>query len=245
MVLSITKAITKFLVPAYCPCCGTGLIDESLGTCPACRKKLESALLLPKERCGLCFKALQAESEENCESQRYFCQGRQIFFDQHISLYQLTKDWGKLLHSWKFSGNRCLYQSFLALLRQRAQELRSWQIERIGYIDSGARKLDLRAFQPCHDLAVFLAKLWQVPWAKDVIKTKSKQQSKNSYPERFFAIHGSLSLSSNFPKAPPKNYLIVEDVYTSGATVNEAARTLKKAGVSKVYVLSMLKARGA
>ena len=237
--------ITKFLIPAYCPCCGVGMIDESLGSCPICRKKLESALLSSEKRCKLCFSPLKEQAGQNCEPQEYFCQGRQIFFDQHISLYQFTKDWSKLIHSWKFIGNRYLYQSFLSLLRQRAQELCSWwKIGRLGYIDSGSRKLDLRAFQPCHDLSLFLSKLWRIPWGKDLVKVRSKQQSKNSYAERFFSIHNALALSSSFPKAPPINYLLIEDVYTSGATVNEAARILKKAGVSKVYVLSMLKASG-
>ena len=240
----ILSPISKFLIPAYCPCCGCGLIDESLGSCPACRKRLEESLISPEKRCELCFSPLPSKEEGGgrCKPEEHFCQGRKIFFDQHISLYQLNKDWGKLLYSWKFNGNRYLYQSFLTLLGQRGKELDSWQVERISYIDSGSRNLDLRAFQPCHDLALFLSKLWQVPLAKDLVKKKSKQQSKNDYAERFFAIHDALALSSDFPKPPPRNCLIVEDVYTSGATVNEAARTLKKAGVSKVYVLSMLKA---
>lgn len=38
-----------------------------------------------------------------------------------------------------------------------------------------------------------------------------------------------------------KNIMLVDDVFTTGATLNECARTLKKAGASEVYVLTLAK----
>lgn len=36
-----------------------------------------------------------------------------------------------------------------------------------------------------------------------------------------------------------KNILLVDDVFTTGATVNEAAKTLKKNGAGKVYIFTL------
>jgi ComF family protein len=47
-----------------------------------------------------------------------------------------------------------------------------------------------------------------------------------------FAVH---------PERPVKNktILLVDDVYTSGATVNECSRALQRAGAKEVYVLTL------
>ena len=39
-----------------------------------------------------------------------------------------------------------------------------------------------------------------------------------------------------------KTVMLIDDVYTTGATVNECAKTLKKAGVNEVYVLTLARA---
>lgn len=238
--------LIKLLVPASCPCCANELIDESNGLCPQCLIKIENTYQVAKGRCPLCFVALEPQVEistdERCQMQNRFCQGRHIFFDKHISLCRFNKDWSKLMRSWKFLGNRYLYQSFLPFIKRKLKELANLEIQRIGYIDSGARKLDLRSFQPCYDIANYVSNMLKIPLAKDLIKIKNKQQSKNELAERFFDIHNSLKLRKDFPSPPPHSYLLVEDVYTSGATANEAGRVLKKAGVTLVYVLSMLKA---
>ena len=39
-----------------------------------------------------------------------------------------------------------------------------------------------------------------------------------------------------------QSVLLVDDVYTSGATVNECSRTLKRTGAKEVYVLTLARA---
>ncbi len=232
-------------MPAQCPCCKGEMKDESMGSCLNCYRKLNSYRLTKEKRCQICFslKEERAKRKQNCQRDDVLCNGRQLFFDEHISLYQMSKEWGSVLKSWKYEGNRYLYKSFLPFLLERTIDLFNWNIHRIGYIDSGAGNLDLRPYQPCHDLAIFLSHFLKIPWGKDIYKKKKQQQSQNKYSERFFSIHNSLGVVDNFPHPAPENYLLLEDVYTSGATANEAARMLKKYNVARVYIISMIKAR--
>ncbi len=246
--------LESFIMPLSCPCCGCEWIGEKHGSCSICYEDLKKARFSAKNRCKICFSLTRQVSgcrrqflisNQGSYPKETYCGGRQIFFDRHISLCQLSPKWARLLQSWKYQGNRCLHQAFLPLLLEgKIQKLLSlWKLQRVGYIDSGSRSKDLRPFQPCHDIAIYLAKLWEIPWGKDIRKCKAYQQSKKKYGERFFSIHNALEVTSVFPSAIiPSHYLLIEDVYTTGATANEAARILKQNGVKRVFVLSMLKA---
>ena len=50
-----------------------------------------------------------------------------------------------------------------------------------------------------------------------------------------FALHPDKSVKD-------KTVLLIDDVYTSGATVNECSQTLKRAGANEVYVLTLARA---
>jgi competence protein ComFC len=64
----------------------------------------------------------------------------------------------------------------------------------------------------------------------------TKQQANLSKKERLENM--KQAFSANFDKAPEKVYLF-DDVFTTGQTMNEAARALKKAGVKEVNVLAL------
>lgn len=64
---------------------------------------------------------------------------------------------------------------------------------------------------------------------------KTKQQAKLSKTDRQKNITGAFFWKSNHPV--PANVILVDDVYTSGATLNEAKKTLQQAGAKEVWCL--------
>ena len=61
-----------------------------------------------------------------------------------------------------------------------------------------------------------------------------------SRKERRENVKGAFAVNGRYLTAlPGKTVLLVDDVYTSGATLNECARTLKKHGAAKVFVLTI------
>jgi predicted amidophosphoribosyltransferase len=50
-----------------------------------------------------------------------------------------------------------------------------------------------------------------------------------------FSVHPEKSIEN-------RSVLLLDDVYTSGATVNECSRCLKRAGAKEVYVLTLARA---
>ncbi len=83
-----------------------------------------------------------------------------------------------------------------------------------------------RGFNQAELLAVSLGKIFDIPVYNDmVIRVKNTPpQAKVSAQERELNVHNAFAIKK--VKKECKDFLIVDDIYTTGATVNEVARTL-------------------
>ena len=111
------------------------------------------------------------------------------------------------------------------------------------------RKLS-RGFNQSELLAVEISKYLNLPVANFLKRQKfTEPQAKiQDWKQRKENISGAFALSPSYPlftrcRTPDKinKVILVDDVSTSGATLEEAARVLKEAGVKKVYGLVVAK----
>ena len=79
-----------------------------------------------------------------------------------------------------------------------------------------------------------------IPFGVDLKKKPVFKQSQRGYSDRFIQIRNSIEIIPEFKGLTYTNYLLVEDIFTTGATANEVARLLKMNGAKKVILLSML-----
>ena len=105
------------------------------------------------------------------------------------------------------------------------------------------RKLKWRGFNQAEEIAKELAKLLKIPLISDcLIKTKeTKDQVELSEKERKENVKNAFSVK-NKEKILGKNVLLVDDVFTTGSTMEEAAKVLKKAGAKKIVGIVVAKA---
>ena len=225
----VSQALLAFFSPPICPVCDR-VLEAATRTCRHCRGALSEALADPVGRCGRCFSL-----DPHC-----ICSSRNIYFDRHVALYRLTPGWREVLHRWKFEQERWLWRYFAGALRRigrRSSFLGS--VDHVSFIGSGKGGLRFRSYQPCADPAFALSRWLGCSVGADVQKRRSRSQSAAGYAARFLALHNSLALEGG-PFLAGRHVLLLEDLFTTGATANEAARILKKNGVGEVSVLSLL-----
>ena len=198
------------------------------GVCSPCYRVLRKDALGAQGRCFRCFFPLQ---QGVCS----FCRGRNVFFDRHLSLFRLSEGWTEVLRAWKFRNCRGMYRLFLPAITKVLDRLP--EFDRISYIGSGRKLYETRSYQPCQDLCRSVSRLTGRTYAEDLRKRNTGRQSSRSFEDRFFALHNSLEISGDLRG---KKCLLIEDVFTTGGTANEASRILKKNGVNFVTVLTML-----
>jgi len=113
------------------------------------------------------------------------------------------------------------------------------------------RKLRSRGFNP----SFFLVKEWAqiaksldralpaIPVAADILVRKRWTESQTGLgrKERLQNIKNAFDVS-DLSRVKMKNILLVDDVYTTGATANECAKVLMRAGAARVDVLTLARA---
>ena len=95
----------------------------------------------------------------------------------------------------------------------------------------------LRGFNPAHILAHQIGTAHNIPRFPYLQRIKATpQQTKKTAEARLANVHGAFQTLGRFHKG---RLLLIDDVVTTGATVNESARALKRAGALTVDVLTL------
>ena len=100
-----------------------------------------------------------------------------------------------------------------------------------------------RDSQPAFKIAKAVAKYLGIKYTEKILFKNSSIQSKNMTTEEKQQIVGSINTTKEAKYE--HNILLVDDLYDSGATLNECVKILKDdPKIKKVYVLTMTKTRG-
>jgi len=105
-------------------------------------------------------------------------------------------------------------------------------------------RLRQRGFNQADYIAKIIGKNLGLPIESNVlfrIKNTPHQTMLKNKKERIESLRGSFSVSNN-TNLRGADIILVDDVYTSGATMNEAIKTLKRAGVKNVTCFVIAKA---
>jgi ComF family protein len=105
------------------------------------------------------------------------------------------------------------------------------------------KRLKWRGFNPAEEIAKELSEYFNIPLDSDyLIKNKeTRPQIELNDKEREENIKGAFLIKDD-KKVKEKKILLIDDVYTTGSTMEEAAKILKKAGAEKV--IGIVIARG-
>lgn len=180
-----------------------------------------------------CYENLEiVEGQENIDSpyieEVYYC----LFYNRYIR---------EKINHFKFSGKNYLYRPLGEIMLDRLKGLGlEKEIDLILYIPSHRRKEALRGYNQGQLLGKYIAKSLNIPLCgKNLVKTRwTKEQSGLNRLDRRLNLKDSFKIKD--PKLLKGKYiLLVDDIITTGATLEEASKKIIQAGGKRVVGLTL------
>lgn len=234
---NIFSCISSVIFPMDCCVCGKYC---SNAICDSC---WNDVILITDLACRKCSKPYfnQYLYEEGVELICEECCENALFFERALAYGVYQDVLIKIIHEFKFNnkpyiGKHLSYK--LAKLIENEDDFRNADL--IISVPLHRNKERKRGYNQSYLLAKELSKIMKIKLLKDVLyKVKdTESQSLKSMKERRKNIRGSF-LIKNEGKIKEKSVILVDDVLTTGSTVNECSRILRHAGAKKVYVLTV------
>jgi ComF family protein len=211
------------LVPQRCAACGTG---ERI-VCPAC---LAEVRLLHGPLCARCG-APTAWPVERCAE----CSGRRLSFTQARAGIAYEGSARTLVAAWKERGHRRLGTVFAGLA---AEVVSRPPVDVVTFVPGDRERSLWRGQNSAETLARLLAAEWSLPMEQLLERRRRFPQQRGlSRAERRRNVRQAFVVTN-----APAALALVDDVYTTGATVSAAATELRRAGARKVYVVTLARA---
>lgn len=228
-----------FLLPPLCLACDSP-VGEPHGLCAACWKNIRFIERPFCEKCGAPFD-LPVDEGTLCGA----CLAEDPVFTAARSAVLYDEASKPLLLRFKHA-DRIHAASALARWMTRAGAAFWPTADVIAPVPLHRWRLLKRRYNQSALLALAIGKEVKKPVAVDLLERRRATDSQGhlSKKERRENVAGAFVLKKGADVAG-KNVVLVDDVLTSGATVNECARILLKAGAAGVYVLTLARVKAA
>ena len=231
-------ALSSLLYPATCVVCSRE-VDRTEYLCESCRQRAPRIVAPFCAKCSEPFTGAitQTFSCANCEH-------RTLHFDSAVAAYRSRGLVRKLVHEFKYGHHRYLQYPLAAWLGETLHDPRL-----------GGRRIDLIVPVPLHParqrergfnqaalLAELLARKIGLP-LRPVLERIRYTTTQTAYDrtERMENLRDAFRLRKN-RDVRGLHVLLVDDVLTTGSTLSECARVLKKAGAVSVYAATAARA---
>jgi len=226
-------------LPSDCPLCGLPAHGGDL--CPACADDVRDSVFDAPGRCPRCWLALPRATMV-CPD----CTVQPPAFARAIAAFDYTPPLETLIHALKteLKLNRAGLLGRL-LVQSLAKHVRQTQglphIDALVPIPASRASLIQRGFNPAAEIARSLSAQLDIPvQASWLVRTREvdEKSGKQSQLGRRARQRGAEGLYRCPHKLPPVWVAVVDDVMTTGSTLNAAAKALRAAGATGVIALA-------
>ena len=176
------------------------------------------------------------ENQEYC----WDCQHHKHFYDRGFAVWEHQPVVADAIYQFKYHDRR-IYSRFFAreMVKSYRSIIQKWDINLIVPIPISKNRRRKRGYNQAELLAVEISRRAGIPVKKNLLvrskKTVPQKMLKDA--ERQNNLKKAFKIGQNDVKL--STIIIIDDIYTTGSTVNEMADILNRVGIDKIYVLTL------
>lgn len=252
----LRECLVSLLFPRRCPVCSRIVLPEGALICPDCVPKLH---FIRQPSCKKCGAELISDRAEYCPD----CQRRQRSFESGVALIRYDTVAQKSMAAVKYK-NRREYLDFYAeaIARRYGYFFKHRKDAVLVPVLVHPARLRSRGFNQAGELAVRLGRLTGLLVNEHLlVRTRKTAPQKELGPdERLRNLRHAFAVAAEFRWEPapgkpdsrnlpgwaagtapelPQTVILIDDIYTTGSTIEACTRVLKAAGVRQVYFVSI------
>lgn len=234
---SIEAFVSIFFPYRCCLCC------SYTGTQAVCIKCWSNVVFIMSPFCTICSKPFLNPMLSDYADTLICteCQERALYFKKCLSLGIYQGHLKNIIQLFKFHNQpyigKYLGNKLAALIKKNHEFLSADIIIPVPLQKMREKK---RGYNQSLILAQELSRCMQIPISKNCLKRQGNRppQSNLSMKERKLNVRGHF-LVNNHKKIKKKSILLVDDVFTTGSTLNECARVLRHAGATEILAITL------
>lgn len=223
----IFESILEFFFPSHCFVCEEAVADGKL-ICDKCYKELER---LPEKYCLVC----------GCGKDKCKCANYVFYFSKSCSPFFNSGGAKKGIYALKFHSKTVNTDFFAKEMTDCVKKyFPEVKFDAVCYVPAHPLKALIRGFDQSRLLGKSISESLEIPFVENALKRKvlSKTQHKSNdkkarYENAFKSYYSTKQLNN-------KIVLLVDDIKTSGASLNACSRSLLYAGAKEVYCVTAL-----
>ncbi len=236
----LIKKISEVLYPPRCPACDKLLSysERQPGFCAYCRDEI---CYVSEPICKYCGKPIRDEISDSCAD----CAKRKHHFEQGRAVYVYDGPTKEAMYRFKYSNRRRYADIFAAdACRMYEPWIRHNRIDLIVPIPMNRKKERRRGYNQAAVLAKELGRRLDLP-----VEIRAVERSEDTTPQKELSVserRENLKNAFNIGKSvvKSKRILLIDDIYTTGSTMDAVSGTLLASGADKVYGLCACIGRG-
>ncbi len=239
MLKALGRAFSDFVFPPHCHVCRSFISEAGrLHVCSSCR---DSIRLISSPHCTICaVPFLGAGQDHPCGS----CIKEPPAFSAARAAFVYDGPGRELIHNFKYEYKIHLRRPLALYVVQVLSEfVLTHKPDFIVPVPLHPKRLRTRGFNQAVLIGEVLASEWDLPmersammrtrWTEPQINLAASQRRENV--KGAFAIKKSEAVKG-------KRILLLDDVYTTGSTVDECSKVLKKGGADEIIVITVARA---